>query len=199
VTRILAIGAHPDDVDLGCGGLLQRGEGNRIVVLSHGERGGNYRERAKEQCEAEAVLGVSLRQYEYPDTAMDMSSTIEVLESELREFAPDIVLTMAERDTHQDHRLVHQATLSACRDFAGTILAYVGPSSAATFRPTWFVPLTEAQLAVKVRAVACHKSQQHHAYVSQESVEGMAHYWSMSMRSKSQWIEPYEVVRAWMV
>jgi LmbE family N-acetylglucosaminyl deacetylase len=198
MTRILAIGAHPDDCELGCAGLLQRGEGNRLVVLTHGERAGNYRERAVEQCNAAAVLGVSLRQYAYPDTALDLASSIEVLESEIREFAPDIVLTMAAEDTHQDHRVTYQATLVACRDVSCTVLAYVGPSSATTFRPTWFVPLHEDELAVKVRAVACHASQKRHAYTSQEAVEGMARYWAMVTRAKAQYIEPYEVVRAWM-
>jgi LmbE family N-acetylglucosaminyl deacetylase len=196
MARILAIGAHPDDVETGCGGLLQRGKGNRIVVLTHGERGGHHRDA--EQVEAARVLGVSLRQYANLDTMIDLGTAIEVLESEIRQFKPDIVLTMAEHDTHQDHRIVHQATLSACRDFCGTLLASVVPSSAATFRPTCFVPLSKAQLAAKVRALACHKSQAHRAYMSVEHVEGMARYWAMVTRAKAQFVEPYEIVRMWL-
>jgi LmbE family N-acetylglucosaminyl deacetylase len=200
MTRILAIAAHPDDAELGCGGLLQRADNRRILMLTHGENGGDYHQRTGEELESAVVLEASaVWASGTTDGYLVTKVAAHAIESEIRKYQPDMVLTMAAADTHQDHRAVHEATLIACRDYHGTVLAYVGPSSAATFRPTWFVPMSESQLAVKVRAVACHTSQRKHAYTSQEAVEGMARYWAMVTRSKALYVEPYEVVRAWMV
>jgi LmbE family N-acetylglucosaminyl deacetylase len=199
VTRALAISAHPDDACLGCGGYLQHFDHKRLLVLTHGEAGGDYARRTEEQLASSIVLCASLTWANCHDTRVDMAAAAWAIEQEIANYQPDVVLTLAARDTHQDHRVTHQATLVATREFQGTVLAYAGPSSAATFRPTTFVPLTNAEMMVKLAALACHKTQAHRSYASPEYVEGMARYWAMVTRSKAPFVEAMEVVRAWMV
>jgi LmbE family N-acetylglucosaminyl deacetylase len=200
VTRILVIAAHPDDASLGCGGYLQHADHKRILCLTHGENGGDYAKRTEEELAASVVLGASLSWgHNTIDRYLKLDSAVNSIEAELVNYEPDAVLTMAAHDTHQDHRTAHEATMIACRDFAGTVLAYPGPSSALGFSPTWFVPLTDAEMRVKLAALACHKTQAHRSYTSPEYVEGMARYWAMVTRSRAQFVEPYETVRAWTV
>lgn len=193
--RILAIGAHPDDVELGCGGLLQHSAERRIVVLSRGESGGDAETRVLEaQCSAE-LLRATCRVEPLVDTAIELGDAIKVLEAEVTSYEPNMVLTMAADDTHQDHRTLYLATAVACRNAPCTILAYLGPSSALAFRPNWFAHLTKAQMDLKLAALACHASQAARTYTQREYVEGMGRYWAMVTRSSAAYVEPYELVR----
>lgn len=195
--RVLAISAHCDDAELGAGGFLQRFPQRHIVILSDGERGGDPGERRMEQIKSALVLNASTTFCHLPDTRIEVPRAIEVLEREIKIQQPDVVLTPAALDTHQDHRAVHAAALVACRDLKGTMLAYVGPSSAMTFRPTYFVPLSKDEMAVKVAALASHASQAGRPYASAEYVEGMGRYWAMVTRADAPFVEPFEVIRAW--
>lgn len=197
MTRVLAISAHPDDAELGAGGYIQRFDERRIVVLSSGEKGGGERERIYEQTEACKILGASSLVHALDDTSIELTAAIHIIEDHISEWKPDLVLTIAARDTHQDHRTTHEATMVAVRDYPCTVLAYVGPSSAATFQPNWFVELTEREMAVKQAAVACHRSQSGRSYMLPAAIEGMARYWSMVTRSKLQWVEAFETIKAW--
>ena len=197
MTSVLAISAHPDDAELGCGGYIQHFSERRIVVLSQGERGGAWGTRKAEQMESAKVLRAETGLYDLRDTAIDLMDAAEILEAEIADYRPTTILTMAPHDTHQDHSTVYRATMVAVRDYPCTVLAYVGPSSAAAFAPTWFVPLTTQEMAVKQAALACHHSQSARSYMVPEAVEGMARYWSMVMRAKAQYVEPFLCVRAW--
>lgn len=193
--RILAIGAHPDDVESGAAGMLQRGTAKRIVVLTRGCRGGNGNEREAEAMEASLLLGASLSIHALRDTALDLPAVVSVLENEIRTYDPDVVLTMSSHDTHQDHRTVHEATLIATRDLCGTVLAYCTPSSAERFRPNWYVTLSEAEMLRKLEAIACHKSQLQRPYMRAEYAQAVARHWAQVTRSREQYVEPYECVR----
>ena len=195
MARVLAIGAHPDDPEHGCAGSLLHHAERHVLVMSRGERGGPPVARLAEAEAAAAVLGARLRVLAHPDTRMAAVDLAPDIEAALRETAPDLVLIMSSADTHQDHRAVHEATVIAVRGHPCTVLAYVTPSAAERFRPTWFVPLTEEQMAVKLRALACHASQSHRAYLAPEYIVGMARYWAMVTRSTAPYVEPFELVR----
>jgi LmbE family N-acetylglucosaminyl deacetylase len=198
LTRLLSIGAHPDDCCLGCGGYLQHADHRRILTLTHGERGGDFEKRSAEELSSAVVLGASLSWgFGCHDTDLSLSMAVDAIEDEITNYQPDMVLTMAAKDTHQDHRTVHEATLIACRDFRGTVLAYQGPSSALDFHPTWFVPLTDGEMLVKLASLACHKTQAHRAYTSPDYLESIGRYWSMVTRANAQFVEAFETVRTW--
>jgi len=196
--RILAVGAHPDDIELGCAGFIQTALAREIVILSAGEKGATE-DRRLEAMKSAKTLKAYLFLHDLPDTKIDVCDAIEVLEERIREFQPDTILTMSEVDTHQDHQVVSRATKVAARDTLCTILSYISPSSAQYFHPTWFVPVSEEQMKVKLAALACHYSQRHRQYFQEEYVIGTAHYWAMITRSQSEYIEPYQLVRHWEI
>lgn len=195
MTRILAIAAHPDDVELGCSGLLQRYSQRRILIMTCGEQGGAAPMRRGEAIEAAAVLEASATVLDFPDTLLEVADLIPVIEAEIAATRPTVIATLSDVDLHQDHRAVAIATEIAARDAQCTILAYVTPSAAERWRPNWFVNLTEAHMARKLQALRCHRSQQDRRYLSDEYVRGMGHYWAMVERSRAAYVEPFALVR----
>lgn len=108
---VLAIGAHPDDVEIFCGGtlclLVEQGYRVGIVDLSRGELGtrGTPEQRAVEAENAGRIMGVSVRMnLGIPDGAIvDNKENQEKLIIALRTLRPDVVLTGSEDDRHPDH------------------------------------------------------------------------------------------------
>lgn len=120
--EILAVGAHPDDVELGCGGLLllMRGRGYRfaIVDLTGGERGsrGDGPTRAKEAAAAAAVLGAAAREcLDLPDTQLEESAeAVRRMVARVRRWRPSLVVSMNPADQHPDHRACARIVERAC-------------------------------------------------------------------------------------
>jgi len=160
--RVLAIGAHPDDVELGCGGTLAKhramGDEVHILTLSRGAVGGDSRIRAQEATRAADILGATLQLADLPDTRIpDGIETIEIIQLAMRSFSPTHVYTHSCHDTHQDHRSAHAATLVAVRR-VNNIYAYQSPSSSVDFRPNHFVDVAN-YIDKKIEALAAHESQ----------------------------------------
>lgn len=191
--RILAIGAHPDDIETGAAGLLQRAVAASILIASHGERGGDGATRGQEAraaMERHTVLVL-----DHPDTCIQVAPLVPDIERAIRKFRPDTILTTSPRDAHQDHAAVSAATLIAARDWCGTILGYCTPSAAETFRPNWFVSLDAAAMAAKAEMVACHASQASRPYLALGYLEAAGRYWAQVTRSAAPFVEPYELLR----
>jgi LmbE family N-acetylglucosaminyl deacetylase len=160
--RVLAVGAHPDDVELGCGGALaahrEAGDDVGILVVTGGQNGpGNNRQRVREQEAAAAVLDVDLYWGHLTDCAVQCDvGCVAVIEQVLERTGADVVYVHAPDDSHQDHRAVAAATLSAARA-RSRVLHYRSPSSL-QFHPTIFVDIGD-HLDLKITALRCHESQ----------------------------------------
>lgn len=179
--RVLAIGAHPDDVEIGCGGALARhraeGDALMILTLSRGANGGDTNVRTREAHRAADLLGAGLEFGELPDAHIGEGfETIEVIQAAIRSFAPTHVYTHSGQDTHQDHRNVHAATLVAAREVRN-VFCYQSPSATVDFRPTFFVDIAD-HIAVKLEAIAVYRSQiERRATLNGEAIEAAARYW----------------------
>ncbi|HEU5476122.1 MAG TPA: PIG-L deacetylase family protein [Actinophytocola sp.] len=195
--RILAVGAHPDDVEIGAGATLlaHRAAGDEVFVLtlSAGERGGTAPQRAAESQAAADLLGAQLFLGDLPDTEISAGKvTIDLIEDVIRRVRPDVVYTHSAHDTHQDHRAVHQAVLVAARSVA-TVVSFQSPSTTVEFRPTRFVDVS-AHIRGKLDLLACFASQ--HVirdYLADDLVMATARYWSR--HAAVAYAEPFEVVR----
>ncbi len=119
---ILAIGSHPDDVELGCSGTIakevHRGKKVGIIDLSRGELGtrGTAITRDKEAQDAAKILGISIREnLEFADGFFenDKHHQLEVIKV-IRKYKPDIVLCNAIEDRHIDHARGSQLVSDAC-------------------------------------------------------------------------------------
>ncbi|KNC19800.1 hypothetical protein AC792_03840 [Arthrobacter sp. RIT-PI-e] len=166
MTSILAIGSHPDDIELGCGGTLARhvssGDDVHMLVITTGEAGpGEVAARVEEQVAAAEILGVPrhcLFWGELPDGRvsnyeLDLVHTIERV---IKQTRAEVVYTHGSLDSHQDHRAVAEATWGAARH-ARRVLCYDSPSSH-SFNPSVFVDIT-ATLGKKHDALSAHTSQ----------------------------------------
>jgi LmbE family N-acetylglucosaminyl deacetylase len=162
-TSVLAIGAHPDDIELGCGGALAKhvasGDDVTMLVVTAGSAGpGDVAQRIAEQEAAAAVLGARLVWGNLPDGRVSNHELelVHLIERVIAENKVSVVYTHGDRDSHQDHRAVAVATWGAARH-CRRILAYDSPSSH-DFSPSVFVDITST-LDKKVSALRCHATQ----------------------------------------
>ncbi|GGK03168.1 hypothetical protein GCM10010123_36380 [Pilimelia anulata] len=177
---VLAVGAHPDDIELGCGGALAAhaaaGDVVTMLVLSGGQNGpGSVSERVAEQEDAARTLGAVLLWGHLVDCAVTADAgTISGIEQVIDAVAADVIYVHAPDDSHQDHRATAAAVVSAAR-YGTRVLHYQSPSTTA-FEPTVYVDVA-AHLDRKLAALACHRSQvAGSAMVDPEAVAAGARY-----------------------
>lgn len=198
---ILAIGAHPDDIELGCGGSLakhaQAGARIEAIIFSKGRRGAlSDSDRAAETDVALRTLGVAkLTVYDFEDTQLwrHVTDMIAVLDEHIAQRTPDRVYTMFQQDRHQDHRAVYEASAISCRRVP-QLFGYETPSSYPNFAPTVFENI-EAQLETKVRALRCHESQGERLYMQEEKIRSAAHFRGVQVDvGPSEGFIPYKMI-----
>jgi LmbE family N-acetylglucosaminyl deacetylase len=173
--RVLAIGAHPDDVELGCGGTLAKhvaqGDEVTVLIVTKGEAGpGRVKDRTDEVERAASVLGVTRVVWgHHPDglVSTDELGLVHLIEDTMRRYEIERVYTHGESDSHQDHRAVALATLGAARH-ATCILTYESPSSLG-FTPSVFVDVT-GYLDKKLDALRAHESQVNNSAMASTSL-----------------------------
>jgi LmbE family N-acetylglucosaminyl deacetylase/CheY-like chemotaxis protein len=194
---VLAIGAHPDDVEIGVGGTLLRhaAAGNRVVhlVLTDGEAGGRRRTRVAEAVEAARRMGATLVRGRAPDAALQGNRrTVQVIDEVVDKYHPSVVYVHSGKDSHQDHRATYYATLSAVRDIP-SVYCYQSPSTTVEFCPTRFVDIGE-HLDAKVEIIELFRSQvKTRLYLNEDMIRATARYWGRYAAHRL--VEPLEVVR----
>jgi LmbE family N-acetylglucosaminyl deacetylase len=160
--NILAFGAHPDDIEYGCGGTLalyaQKGHDVFLFVASDGGRGGVPEVRSGEQRDAALALGArEVLWGGYPDTEVPLSrELIAAAEAAIRRIHPTMIFVNYPDDTHQDHRNLAQATVSATR-YVPNFLFYEVPSTQ-HFTPNCYTNVDKV-LDLKLAALEAHRSQ----------------------------------------
>ncbi len=170
--RILAIGAHPDDIEFGCGGTLtkyaRQGHQVYLLVMTEGSGGGDGLIRRAEQEEAARLMrAAKLVWGEYPDTAIPLGRPlIQRLEGVIQEIQPEFIFVHYHEDTHQDHRNLSTCTITATR-YTRNVLFYEGPTSV-NFSPNVFVDV-DSVLDVKIALLQAHRSQ-----VSKTNIENLS-------------------------
>lgn len=186
MTRVLAIGAHPDDVELGCGATMRAhhnaGHVTDMLVMTGGERsrGAGAARRRLEQIAAAEVLGCTLHWAGFTDCDLPSEQVlIEAIESACDALRPDVIYVHAPHDSHQDHRAVAAATVSVARR-TSRVLLYQSPSTL-QFEPTVFVDV-ESHLPAKLEALACHRSQVGSGSVQLDAISASARHWGANAR-----------------
>lgn len=194
---VLAIGAHPDDVEIGAAGTLlahrRLGHDVTILTLSRGARGGVEETRVSESQQAADVIGATLYHEDLRDTSISEGDpTIGVISRIVAEVRPTVIYTHSLHDVHQDHRNTHRAALVAVRG-VGRVYCFQSPSATVDFRPSRFVPIDD-QLDGKLAAIDAFASQVGiRAYLEPGLISATARYWSRYCGTR--FAEPFEVVR----
>ncbi len=194
---VLAIGAHPDDVEIGAGGALavhaDLGHEIAILTLCRGSRGGEAERRAAESQEAARILSAELYLEDLEDTSIGEGDlTISVIGRIIDATAPTTIYTHSIHDVHQDHRNTHSAVMVAARD-VGRVYCYQSPSATVDFRPSRFISI-DGQLDRKLEAIASFDSQvEVRTYLEPDLIQSIARSWSRF--AEGRYAEAFEVMR----
>jgi len=193
---VLAVGAHPDDVEIGVGGTLLKhvAAGDRVVhlLLTDGEIGGQREERVAEAERAAALIGMTMIRGRLPDAFLPDGESVRVVEDVVAKYSPSVVYVHSPHDSHQDHRASFHATMSACRGVA-TVSAYQAPSSTVEFCPNQFIDIGE-YLDTKIEAINLYRSQTStRLYLAEDMIRATAKYWGRHAAHRL--VEPLEVIR----
>ena len=150
---VLAIGAHPDDVEAGVGGILaaHRAAGDRVTILtlSAGMREGGIQNAWNESSRSAQVIGAELLLEDALGGAHPSGlSIVDIIRKVIGDVDASVVYVHSKNDDNQDHRAVHDSTLIAAAKVR-TVACYQGTSSTPDFRPNRFVSIdgfTDAKL-----------------------------------------------------
>jgi LmbE family N-acetylglucosaminyl deacetylase len=197
--RILVIGAHPDDIEIACGGALARlHDGAHVitglVMTNGGQEDSSPVRRAGAHTRVSFPGLDSVRVLDFPDTRLSESSLamVAAIEEEISRCRPDMIFSHSAHDLHQDHRAVHEATLRAARNH-DTLFCYESPSVTPEFSPTLFIDVNE-YLDVKIESIRRHGDAHARPYLQPERVRGTALF--RGGQGKLQSAEAFEVIRA---
>jgi LmbE family N-acetylglucosaminyl deacetylase len=158
--KVCLIGAHPDDIELGCGAFISNIQGKTdilCVTLSDNQKNPSHTHLVEEHYRSMAILGVSRDHIRmgtfvtrrFPELRQEI---LEYLYQVNHEYQPDIVITHTRSDIHQDHQ---QTTEEVLRAFRGTtVLGFDALRSSYGFFPHFLVDVTPEDVEKKILALA---------------------------------------------
>lgn len=172
--KVLFLGAHPDDIELGCGALLHRIAKQTdvlCVTLSDNQKNPDLQNVKNEHFESMAVLGVPQEKIVLGPftTRIFHDSRQEILEYFLklrRDFQPDLIFTHSKQDVHQDHNAMTDEALRAFRGI--TVLGFDVVRSSHGFFPHFLVEVTEEDVNKKIEALSCYETYRDKYYFNKE-------------------------------
>jgi len=196
--RVLAFGAHPDDLEVGAGGLLARlaEDGAHVMMAVVSIPNDNERRRVEARAGAD-VIGAELRILfdEKPSRVEDipMHELVRRFDQVVGDVRPNLVITHSAYDLHWDHGLVNRATVSALRRTPCDLLAFLSsPEMNAQSRAIGqcFADISDT-IDKKIAAISAHVSQV--PKLDLESSRDLAR--AMGRISGYQFAEAYEALR----
>lgn len=180
MNNILIIGAHPDDIEFGCGGSiikhLELGDNVFVLIMTNGEQGNHPSNR--EEC-LNSLSSLGLKELNilfgnFPDGNLIANNiTIDFIERYINKLNITKVYTHCLNDRHQDHRNCCNAVSSAARNVP-EIFFFQSPSTNVSFEPHYFIELSEDNLKKKIRALNHYQSQIKKGGVDMRFVENLA-------------------------
>ena len=207
--NVLAVGAHADDVEIGCGGTvaLHTRRGDKVIILIMAESAYTYYDgrvlRTEEEWKTEEargaeVLGAKLINLGFKTKEVPYSrESIESINRVIDEYNIDMIYTHWYHDSHQDHRRTTQSVLSAGRYVKNILMyepEYPAGRSYLGFRNQYYVDITST-FDKKMEALKQHKSQirKYGEKMFLEAVEARARHRGYEIGNK--YAECFEVVR----
>jgi LmbE family N-acetylglucosaminyl deacetylase len=196
--RVLAFGAHPDDLEVGAGGLLARlsSQGAQVTFAIVSIPSNTNARRAEAQAAADVIDADLFVIYDDKPCRVEdiaMHELVRRFDQIVGDVRPDLVITHSANDLHWDHGLVNRATVSALRRTPCDLFAYLSsPEMNAQSRSVGncFADIS-GYVDTKLAAIACHKSQL--SKLDLESSRDLAR--AMGRISGFEYAECYETLR----
>jgi len=172
--RILFLGAHPDDIELGCGAFLHhivKQTDVLCVTLSDNQKNPDLKNVMDEQYASMQVLGIPREKILFGPftTRVFPHSRQEILEYFLKlrqDFQPDLIFVHSKQDVHQDHLTMTEEALRAYRGI--TVLGFDVVRSSYGFFPHFLVEVTEQDVEKKIEALIQYKTYRDRYYFNAE-------------------------------
>jgi LmbE family N-acetylglucosaminyl deacetylase len=196
--RVLAIGAHPDDIEIGCAGTVLKlieqeviSEFRWVVLSGEGERAEEARRSAEALLDGLRTSEVVVRGFPdgfFPYEGQRIKDFFEELKAD---FSPDVVFTHQRADLHQDHRLSCELTWNTFRDHL--ILEYEVPKYDGDMSaPNAFVPIEERLHRRKIDHLMSHfGSQLSKRWFKEELFSSLLRLRGMECNSPSSYAEAF--------
>jgi LmbE family N-acetylglucosaminyl deacetylase len=186
---VLAIGAHPDDIEIAAGGtmltLAERHPGLRVRYLLMTGTPDRQREAQTAACAFAPGADLQVELHSLPDGRLPVvyGDVKEILEEVARSLRPDVILAPSPQDAHQDHRTVGGLVTTAFRD--QLCLAYEIPKwDGDLARPNTYVALTDETARRKVELLdKCYPSQRGRDWWGEETFLALARLRGMECRA----------------
>ena len=171
---VLFLGAHPDDIELGCGALLHKVVKQTdvlCVTLSDNQKNPDLQNVKNEHFESMAVLGVAKEKIIFGPftTRVFHDARQDILEYFLklrREFEPDLIFIHSKQDVHQDHLTMTDEALRAFRGI--TVLGFDVVRSSYGFFPHFLVEVAEEDVNKKIEALSKYETYRDRYYFNSE-------------------------------
>jgi LmbE family N-acetylglucosaminyl deacetylase len=197
--RICFIGAHPDDIELGCGALIANIAGRAellCLTLSDNKKNPELQNLVNEHRVSMAILGIKpeldiVKDFE---TRRFPHSRQEILETMLdvrREFKPDLVFVHTKNDIHQDHITTTEEALRAFR--GTTVLGFDVLRSSYGFFPHFLFEVNEADVEKKIEALSAYTTYKERYYFDKEITRStLIRYGALAERA---YAEGFDIIR----
>jgi len=181
---ILFIGCHPDDVEIGCGGVIHKLKNKvpiYIITLSKNSKNPNNKNLVKEHLESLKTLGVKkqniiLGDFITREFSYSRQEILDFLVSEGKKINPTCIFTHS-ADLHQDHQICHQETLRAFRN--KSILEFFISRSMHNPKPSLFIEINKKNLDAKIKALSKFKTYQGKNYITSEVISSLCTSWGI--------------------
>jgi N-acetylglucosamine malate deacetylase 1 len=172
--RVLFLGAHPDDIEIGCGALLHHiiSRTNVLcVTLSDNQKKPELSKVKNEHYKSMAILGVPPEKIVFGPftTRIFPDSRQDILENFLnlrKDFQPDLIFVHSKQDVHQDHNTMTDEALRAFRGI--TVLGFDVVRSSYGFFPHFLVEVTEEDVNKKIEALSEYETYRDKYYFNSE-------------------------------
>lgn len=201
---ILCIGAHPDDIEIGMGGTVSKltSLGHRVVMIVFANTDiANIRERSQEAILSADYLDAEIELIKINSKELQLNRfLVGKLDKYIAKYSPDTVFSHWINDSHQDHQLISNATISSLRKNKCSLYMYEetipGGITPHSFKAQLYIDI-EGHIQNKIESLKLHKSQiksHNDENIWIYGIKGRAQYRGYQINSK--YAEAFQVVKA---
>lgn len=205
--RILVLGPHTDDGELGCGGTIARfiEEGREVYYATFSAceesvpEGFHPEVLLDEWKAASKALGIpeenlfSFR-FQVRYFPRDRQLILEDMVKLNKLLNPDLVLLPRAQDVHQDHGVIHKEGIRAFKN--STLMGYELPWNSLLFHSNFHVKLMREHVETKIKAISCYESQAFRSYIDREFIVGLAR--TRGIQINEEFAEAFTLIRGIM-
>lgn len=199
--NVLAIGAHPDDIEIGLGGTIKKhakkGDDVFALIMSNGDKLAGSDKRKKEAENSADFLGIKKILFlDIPDTKIEFKyELVNKIEEFIEDEKIDRIYTHSQNDVHLDHLNTNRCVLFATRRKVKQILFFESPSSNLDFNPVFFVDIAD-EINDKIKSLTFHESimgLKNRNYLHEDSIKNTAIF--RGSQSHVKFAEGFEIFR----